>query len=78
MKICARRLLSLARAGGDRLAVGPETTAMPMAGAEDVACVAAAVLTGPMLPSGTVVRVMAAAVTNEETAEAFGAIVGRS
>ena len=51
---------------------------MPMAGAEDVACVAAAVLTGPMLPSGTVVRVMAAAVTNEETAEAFGAIVGRS
>jgi uncharacterized protein YbjT (DUF2867 family) len=71
-------LLSLARAGVIELPWGSEGTAIPMVGAEDVALVAAAVLTGPVLPSGTVVRLMAGAVTNKEIAEAFGEILGRA
>ena len=70
-------LLSLARAGVIALPWGPEATAIPMVGAEDVARVAAAVLTGPTLSSGTVVRLMAGAVTNKEIAEAFSDILGR-
>jgi uncharacterized protein YbjT (DUF2867 family) len=70
-------LLSLARAGAIELPWGPEDTAIPMVAAEDVARVAAAVLTGPVQPSGTVVRLMAGAVTNKEIAEAFGEILGR-
>jgi uncharacterized protein YbjT (DUF2867 family) len=69
---------SLAQAGVIALPWGPDTTAIPMVGAEDVARVAAAVLTGPAMPSGTVVRLMAGAVTNEEIAEAFGDVLGRS
>ncbi|HWS93300.1 MAG TPA: hypothetical protein VN306_12655, partial [Mycobacterium sp.] len=34
--------------------------------------------TGPVLPSGTVVRLMAGGVTNKEIADAFGQILGRS
>ncbi len=49
-----------------------------MVGAEDVARVAASVLTTPGLQSGTVIRLMAGAVTNKEAAEAFGVILGRS
>jgi uncharacterized protein YbjT (DUF2867 family) len=71
-------LLSLARAGVIALPWGPETTAIPLVAAEDVARVAAAVLTGPVLASGTVVRLMAGAVTNKEIAEAFSQILGRS
>src|SRR5271168_2388601 len=71
-------LLSLARAGVIALPWGPEATAIPMVGAEDVARVAAAVLTGPALSSGTVVRLMAGAVTNKEIAEAFSEILGGS
>ena len=70
-------LLSLARAGVIALPWGPESTAIPMVGAKDVARVAAAVLTGPALSSGTVVRLMAGAVTNKEIAEAFSEILGR-
>jgi uncharacterized protein YbjT (DUF2867 family) len=70
-------LLSLARTGVIELPWGPEGTAIPMVAAEDVARVAAAVLTGPVLPSGTVVRLMAGAVTNKEIVEAFGEILGR-
>ncbi len=68
---------SLARAGVIALPWGPETTAIPMVGAEDVARVAAAVLTGPLLESGTVVRLMAGGVTNHEIAEAIGTMLGR-
>ena len=68
---------SLARAGVIALPWGPETTAIPMVGAEDVARVAAAVLTGPVLESGTVVRLMAGGVTNHQIAEAIGTILGR-
>jgi uncharacterized protein YbjT (DUF2867 family) len=71
-------LLSLARTGVIALPWGPETTAIPMVGAEDVARVAVSVLTAPVLRSGTVVRLMAGAVTNNEIAEAFGGILGRS
>jgi len=56
---------------------GPNTTAIPMVGAEDVARVAAAVLTGPALPNGTVLRLMAGSVTNAEIADAFAEILGR-
>jgi uncharacterized protein YbjT (DUF2867 family) len=70
-------LLSLAQTGEIALPWGPEATAIPMVAAEDVARVAAAVLTGPELPSGTVIRLMAGAVTNKEIAEAFGEILGR-
>jgi uncharacterized protein YbjT (DUF2867 family) len=70
-------LLSLARAGVIASPWGPETTAIPLVGAEDVARVAAAVLTGPVIGSGTVVPLMAGAVTNEEIAEAFGHFLGR-
>jgi uncharacterized protein YbjT (DUF2867 family) len=71
-------LLSLARAGVIALPWGPETTAIPLVAAEDVARVAAAVLTGPVLASGTVVRLMAGAVTNKEIAETFSQVLGRS
>jgi uncharacterized protein YbjT (DUF2867 family) len=71
-------VLSMARAGVIALPWGPEATAIPMVGAEDVARVAAAVLTGPALSSGTVVRLMAGAVTNKEIAEAFSEILGGS
>jgi uncharacterized protein YbjT (DUF2867 family) len=70
-------LSSLARAGVIALPWGPETTAIPMVGAEDVARVAAALLTGPVLPGGTVVRLMAGAVTNKGIVDAFGDILGR-
>ena len=76
--LCTWALSSLARAGVIALPWGPETTAIPMVAAQDVARVAAAVLTGPVLPSGTVVRLMAGAVTNEEIVDAFGHILGRS
>jgi uncharacterized protein YbjT (DUF2867 family) len=70
-------LLSLARAGAIELPWGPEDTAIPMVAAQDVARVAAAVLTGPVQPSGTVVRLMAGAVTNKEIAEAVAEVLGR-
>jgi uncharacterized protein YbjT (DUF2867 family) len=75
--LCTWALRSLTRAGVVALPWGPESTAIPMVGAEDVARVAAAVLTGPVMPSGTVVRLMAGGVTNKEIAEAFGDILGR-
>ena len=70
-------LLSLVRDGVIALPWGSEATEIPMVGAEDVARVAAAVLLGPVLPSGTVLRLMAGGVTNKEVAEAFGEILGR-
>jgi len=76
--LCTWALGSLTRAGVVALPWGPETTAIPMVGAEDVARVAAAVLTGPVMPSGAVVRLMAGAVTNKAIAEAFGDILGGS
>jgi uncharacterized protein YbjT (DUF2867 family) len=56
---------------------GPRTTAIPMVGAADVARVAAAVLTGPALPNGTVLRLMAGSVTNDEIVDAFAGVLGR-
>jgi len=76
--LCTWALSSLTQAGVVALPWGPESTAIPMVGAEDVARVAAAVLTGPVMPSGTVVRLMAGGVTNKEIAEAFGDILGES
>jgi uncharacterized protein YbjT (DUF2867 family) len=76
--LCTWALSSLTRAGVVALPWGPESTAIPMVGAKDVARVAAAVLTGSVLPGGTVVRLMAGGVTNKEIADAFGQILGRS
>jgi uncharacterized protein YbjT (DUF2867 family) len=76
--LCTWALASLTRAGGIALPWGPESTAIPMVGAQDVARVAAAVLTRPMLPSGTVIRLMAGAVTNKDIAAAFSQILNRS
>jgi uncharacterized protein YbjT (DUF2867 family) len=76
--LCTWAMASLTRAGVVALPWGPESTAIPMVGAEDVARVAAAVLTAPVLPGGTVVRLMAGGVTNKEIADAFGEILGRS
>lgn len=75
LRTLARR--SLATAGVIALPWGPPTTAIPMVGAEDVARVAAAVLTGPVLPNGTVLRLVADAVTNAEIADAVSEILGR-
>jgi uncharacterized protein YbjT (DUF2867 family) len=76
--LCTWALGSLARSGVVALPWGPESTAIPMVAAQDVARVAAAVLVRPVLPSGTVVRLMAGGVTNKEIADAFGQILGRS
>jgi uncharacterized protein YbjT (DUF2867 family) len=76
--LCTWAMASLTRAGVLALPWGPESTAIPMVGAEDVARVAAAVLTAPVLPGGTVVRLMAGGVTNKEIADAFSQILGRS
>ena len=76
--LCTWALASLTRAGVIALPWGPECTAIPMVGAQDVARVAAAVLTGPTLPGGTVIRLMAGAVTNKESADAFSEILNRS
>jgi uncharacterized protein YbjT (DUF2867 family) len=76
--LCTWALASLTHAGAIALPWGPEATAIPMVGAQDVARVAAAVLTRPMLPSGTVIRLMAGAVTNKDIADAFSQILGRS
>ncbi|MBV9353763.1 MAG: NmrA family NAD(P)-binding protein [Mycobacterium sp.] len=76
--LCTWALASLSRARVIALPWGPQTTAIPMVGAQDVARVAAAVLTGPVLPNGTVIRLMAGAVTNKEIAEAFSQVLGRS
>jgi uncharacterized protein YbjT (DUF2867 family) len=69
---------SLARAGVIAVPWGPETTKIPLVGAEDVAAVAAAVLSGPVLPNGTVLRLMAAGITNHEIVEAFSELLDRS
>jgi uncharacterized protein YbjT (DUF2867 family) len=76
--LCTWALASLTRAGVIALPWGPESTAIPMVSAQDVARVAAAVLTRPTLPGGTVIRLMAGAVTNKESADAFSQILDRS
>ncbi|MBV8930096.1 MAG: NmrA family NAD(P)-binding protein [Mycobacteriaceae bacterium] len=68
---------SLSQGGVIALPWGPETTAIPLVGAEDVARVAVAVLTAPLLPAGTVVRLMAGGVTNTEITDAIGTVLGR-
>jgi uncharacterized protein YbjT (DUF2867 family) len=69
--------LSLPRTGAIAMPWGPEQTKIPLVGAEDVAAVAAAVLSGPLLPDGTVIRLMGGGVACSEIAEAFGELLGR-
>jgi len=76
--LCTWVRMSLSQTGQIALPWGPEATAIPMVSAQDVARVAAAVLTRPVLPTGTVIRLMAGAVTNKEIADAFSQVLGRS
>jgi uncharacterized protein YbjT (DUF2867 family) len=69
--------LSLPRTGAIAMPWGPEQTKIPLVGAEDVAAVAAAVLSGPLLPNGTVIRLMGGGLTCSEIAEAFSEVLGR-
>lgn len=75
LRLLARRSLDFA--GVIALPWGPPTATIPMVSAEDVARVAAEVLTGPVLPNGTVLRLVAEAVANTEIADAFSEVLGR-
>jgi uncharacterized protein YbjT (DUF2867 family) len=76
--LCTWAVGGLTRSGVVALPWGPETSAVPLVGAKDVARVAAAVLAGPILPNGTVIRLMGGRFTNKEIADAFGQLLGRS
>jgi uncharacterized protein YbjT (DUF2867 family) len=69
--------LSLPRTGAIAMPWGPEQTKIPLIAAEDVAAVAAAVLSGPLLPNGTVIRLMGGGATCGEIAEAYSGVLGR-
>ena len=56
---------------------GKDTTVIPLAGAEDVARVAAALLANPKLPSQSVYPLISAAPTVKEMIEALGRATGR-
>ena len=56
---------------------GEETTVIPLAGAEDVARVAASLLANPSLPSQSVYPLISAAPTVKEMIEALGRAIGR-
>ena len=68
---------TLAKAGAVMLPWGPESTPIPMVSAEDVASVAAAVLTGPAMPGGTVLPLVGDVVTNQDIVDAFSDLLGR-
>lgn len=68
---------SLAKAGAVALPWGPKATRIPMVSAQDVAAVAAGVLTGPLVRNGTVVPIIGDVVTNDDIASAFGEVLGR-
>jgi uncharacterized protein YbjT (DUF2867 family) len=68
---------SLARAGAVALPWGPAGTSIPMISAQDVARVAAALLTGPRWPNGTVLALIGDIVTNQEIAHAFSEVLDR-
>jgi uncharacterized protein YbjT (DUF2867 family) len=69
---------SLARAGVVALPWGAASTRIPMVGAQDVAGVAVGLLTDAPIPGGTVLPLVGAVVTNQQIAEAFSDIAGRS
>ena len=56
---------------------GDETTVIPLAGADDVARVAASLLANPNLPSQSVYPLISAAPTVKEIIEALGRAIGR-
>ena len=56
---------------------GEDTTVIPLAGAEDVARVAAALLANPILPSQSVYYLISATPTVRELIEALGRAIGR-
>jgi uncharacterized protein YbjT (DUF2867 family) len=68
---------SLAQAGVVALPWGPPAIAVPLISAEDVARVAAGVLTGPPMRGGTVLPLIGEVVTNEEIAATVGDLLGR-
>jgi uncharacterized protein YbjT (DUF2867 family) len=68
---------SLATTGTIALPWGPDTTTIAMVSAEDVARVAVGVLTGPVMPNGTVLPLIGNVVTIKEIVDAFSDILGR-
>ena len=68
---------SLAKAGAIVLPWGNEETIIPMISAEDVARVAAGVLTGPVMENGTVLPMIGAAVKMRDMADAFSTLLGK-
>jgi uncharacterized protein YbjT (DUF2867 family) len=76
--LCTWAVGSLTQSGVVALPWGAESSAVPLVSAQDVARVAAAVLAGPLLPGGTVVRLMAGGLTNKQIADAFSQILGRT
>jgi uncharacterized protein YbjT (DUF2867 family) len=69
--------LSLATQGSIRLPWGSESTRVPLVSAEDVAGVAAALLTGPMAPAGAAYPLIGAVLTLRDILDAFGRVLGR-
>jgi uncharacterized protein YbjT (DUF2867 family) len=68
---------SLSVAGVIALPWGPESTAIPMVAAEDVARVACGVLTGPPVPNGTVLPLVGTVMTIREIIDAFNDVLER-
>jgi uncharacterized protein YbjT (DUF2867 family) len=68
---------SLSQAGVVALPWGPASTRIPMVSAEDVARVAAGVLTGPPVPNATVLPLIGDVVTNQRIADSIAEILGR-
>jgi uncharacterized protein YbjT (DUF2867 family) len=68
---------SLASDGVMALPWGPPETTIPLVAAEDIGRVAAAVLAGPTMADGTVLRLIADPITNSEIADALSQVLNR-
>jgi uncharacterized protein YbjT (DUF2867 family) len=69
--------VSLSTQDAIRLPFGGDSTVIPLVSAEDVARVAAGLLTGPAAPAGASYRVIGAVLTLREIIASFGAVLGR-
>jgi len=69
--------LSLATQGPIRLPWGSESTRVPLVAAEDVASVAAALLTDPTTPAGAAYPLIGAVLTLRDILDTFGRVLGR-
>ena len=69
--------LSLATQGTIRLPWGRDSTVIPLVSAEDVASVATALLTGPVVPAGAAYPLIGAVLTLRDIIATFGRVLGR-